>query len=187
MNDKKPLKDKRKLYGKAKKVVSESSDTKQLTRSSDQSEKQEMASTAVMSEINAAAVVDAFNIINADNVELPDVVNAIVASAEKVKTGDMSDMEAMLVSQSIALQSIFVHLAKKAAKQPKLTHYQTFLTLALKAQSQSRATIATLTELKFPRQVTFMRQSNIANGPQQVCNNSDIPNKQWRAREKIKP
>jgi hypothetical protein len=42
--------------------------------------------------------------------------------------------------------------------------------MALKAQAQSRATIQALVELKFPRQATFVRQANIANGPQQVNN-----------------
>ena len=42
--------------------------------------------------------------------------------------------------------------------------------LALKAQAQSRATISALVDLKFPRQATFVKQANIANGPQQVNN-----------------
>ena len=41
---------------------------------------------------------------------------------------------------------------------------------ALKAQSQSRATIQALVELKFPKQSTFVKQANIANGHQQINN-----------------
>ena len=40
----------------------------------------------------------------------------------------------------------------------------------MKAQSQSRATISALVDLKYPRQATFVKQANIANGPQQVNN-----------------
>jgi hypothetical protein len=40
----------------------------------------------------------------------------------------------------------------------------------LKAQSQSRATIQALTELKYPKQATFVKQANIAHGHQQVNN-----------------
>jgi hypothetical protein len=42
--------------------------------------------------------------------------------------------------------------------------------LALKAQSQSRATISALVDLKYPRQATFVKQANISHGPQQVNN-----------------
>jgi len=44
--------------------------------------------------------------------------------------------------------------------------------MALKAQAQSRATISALVDLKYPRQATFVKQANIANGPQQVNNGS---------------
>ena len=42
--------------------------------------------------------------------------------------------------------------------------------LALKAQAQSRTTISALVDLIYPRQATFVKQANIANGPQQVNN-----------------
>jgi hypothetical protein len=51
-----------------------------------------------------------------------------------------------------------------------LPQYQAYLALALKAQAQSRATISALVELKYPRQATFVKQANIAHGPQQVNN-----------------
>ena len=44
------------------------------------------------------------------------------------------------------------------------------MNMALKAQSQSRATIQALIELKYPKQATFVKQANIANGNQQVNN-----------------
>jgi len=47
-----------------------------------------------------------------------------------------------------------------------------YLRLALKAQSQARTTVETLAEIKNPRAVAFVRQANIANGPQQVNNGS---------------
>lgn len=47
---------------------------------------------------------------------------------------------------------------------------EAFLGLALKAQAQSRATILTLVDLKYPRQVAFVKQANIANGAQQMNN-----------------
>jgi hypothetical protein len=42
----------------------------------------------------------------------------------------------MLVSQATALQTIFTSLARRAAVQEQLRHYEAFLGLALKAQAQ---------------------------------------------------
>jgi hypothetical protein len=47
----------------------------------------------------------------------------------------------------------------------------TYLRLALKAQSQCRATLETLATIKNPP-IVYARQANIANGPQQI-NNGD--------------
>lgn len=76
----------------------------------------------------------------------------------------------MLLSQATALQSIFASLANKAQSQGMLNQYQNFMTLALKAQSNSRATLQTLLELKFPRTTAFVKQANITTGAQQVNN-----------------
>jgi hypothetical protein len=49
-----------------------------------------------------------------------------------------------------------------------------FMRLALRAQSQCRATLETLATIKNPP-VVFARQANIANGPQQVNNGVPAP------------
>lgn len=93
----------------------------------------------------------------------------------QVKEGDLSHLEAMLVTQAVALQSIFTRLALKASAQTKPERYDSLLLLALKAQSHSRATISTLADLKFPRQTTFVKQANVSHGPQQVVNGARAP------------
>jgi len=55
--------------------------------------------------------------------------------------------------------------------------------LALKAQSQCRATLETLAEIKNPKNVAFVRQANIAQGHQQVNNGPTTENAAPRARE----
>ena len=65
---------------------------------------------------------------------------------------------------------IFVSLAHRAQTQQLQKHLKSFLRLALKAQAQSRTTISALVELKYPRQATFVKQANIAHGPQQINN-----------------
>jgi hypothetical protein len=49
-----------------------------------------------------------------------------------------------------------------------------YLRLALKAQSQCRATVETLAEMKNPP-VVFARQANITTGGQQQVNNGGMP------------
>lgn len=98
------------------------------------------------------------------------LINQLNTKITSVQNGDMREMEAMLVGQAQALQTMFVSLGRKAAVQTHLKPYGMYLTLALKAQSQSRVTIQALTELKYPKQATFVKQANITTGNQQVNN-----------------
>lgn len=104
--------------------------------------------------------------------KIEDVGRALSDRAETIQAGDTTTLEAMLISQAQALQTLFVMLGRKAADQTQLTQYTAFMNIALKAQSQSRATIQALTELKYPKQATFVKQANIANGHQQVNNDT---------------
>jgi hypothetical protein len=86
-------------------------------------------------------------------------------SARSVKESS-KDLEFMLSSQAIALDSIFNRLAVQAqasiGKHPKVV--DTYLRLALKAQSQCRATAEALAVLKSPRQ--YINQTNVAGAMQ---------------------
>ena len=67
---------------------------------------------------------------------------------------------------------------------------ETFARMGFKAQAQSRANLEALAEIKNPRPV-FAKQTNIANGPQQVnnANQQQVNNgvKQNRAEETETP
>ncbi len=99
-------------------------------------------------------------------------VAALKDKVAKVGAGDLSGMEAMLVSQATTLDSIFTEMARRAAmnmgEYPKAADL--YMRLALKAQSQCRSTVESLAEIKTPRHVAFVRQANIAHGPQQINN-----------------
>ena len=99
-------------------------------------------------------------------------VAALKDKVAKVQAGDLSGMEAMLAAQATTLDSIFAEMARRAAMNmgefPKTADL--YLRLALKAQSQCRTTVESLAEIKTPRQVAFVRQANIAHGPQQINN-----------------
>ena len=137
----------------------------------DPTEAQAMAWVAVNPETNAAVVIDAFqsNIVGSD-VKLMALIDALRKATDQSKAGDLSDLEAMLISQATALQAIFASFARRAVSQQYQKNLEAFMGMALKAQAQSRATISALVDLKYPRQATFVKQANIAHGPQQVNN-----------------
>lgn len=108
--------------------------------------------------------------------DLTHSVEALKEKVERVKAGDLSEAEAMLFSQASALDAIFTEMARRAALNmgEYLNVADTYMRLALKAQSQCRTTLEALAEIKAPRHVSFVKQANIAHGPQQV-NNGTAP------------
>ncbi len=106
----------------------------------------------------------------AGDTDLAGLVSGMHDAIAEVQKGDMRSVEAMLYGQAITLQTIFTNLARKAVAQEYLKQFQVNLSLALKAQAQCRATLEALAEIKNPRPVAFVKQANIANGPQQVNN-----------------
>ena len=118
------------------------------------------------------------------DVDLSELVQGLSDSCKQVNGGDLSTLEAMLVSQATALQTVFTSLVCRAQVQTQQRHLEAFMGLALKAQAQSRATISALVDLKHPRQATFVKQANIAHGPQQVNNGAagELPGEKAQAR-----
>jgi hypothetical protein len=105
-----------------------------------------------------------------EEADLTAVLENIVAAGERVSRGDLSHAEAVLMAQGVALNSVFTTLACRANKSEYMDNLERYLRLALKAQSQCRATFETLALLKNPP--VFTRQANIA--AQQVVNNGTI-------------
>lgn len=120
------------------------------------------------------------------DMDFSDVANALSDKIKEVQAGDTKSIEAMLIGQAQALQTMFVCLGRQAVCKSQLNQYTAFMNLALKAQSQSRATIQALIELKYPKQATFVKQANIANGHQQV-NNATNTHAPAHARENQNP
>ena len=126
---------------------------------------------ATVPSLNNAAVIESFqgNVMGKD-ADLGAMIEMLENSVQNVSKDDLSGLEAMLVGQATALQTIFTSLARKAAIQDRLPQYQAYMSLALKAQAQSRATITALVDLKRPNQPAFIGQANLTTGPQQVNN-----------------
>lgn len=126
---------------------------------------------ALRPEVNSLLIVNAFKKeVMGEDVDLGLMMDDLEGSIHAVKAGDLSHLEAMLLGQATALQTLFTTFAIKASRQQHVASHQIFMTMAFKAQAQSRATLQTLVELKTPRQPTFVKQANIAHGPQQVNN-----------------
>jgi len=106
----------------------------------------------------------------AGEVDLGELVTGLQTKAESIQDGNMKPVEAMLYGQAMALQTIFTNLARRSAMNAGeyIDAADKYMRLALKAQSQCRATLETLAEIKNP--MPYIKQANIANGPQQVNN-----------------
>ena len=126
---------------------------------------------ALESSVNAATVIDGYQKnLNGPEVDIVKVIEGLRDTCRTVKAGDLSDLEAMLIGQAKALETMFTSLVRRSQGQDQLKHYVTFLTLGLKVQAQSRATIQAVVDLKYPRQISFVKQANISHGHQQVNN-----------------
>jgi hypothetical protein len=102
---------------------------------------------------------------------VPETAKLLREQVKEVQAGDMKAADAMLVAQTASLDALFGWLVQRATENASAGYLQaseTYMRLALKAQSQARATWESLSRIKNPP--TFVRQANIANGPQQVNN-----------------
>ena len=136
------------------------------------------AKMALRPSVNAAAVVIEYTKPFGE-LDIGALVDTLADEVEKLENGDLARCEAMLYGQADALQAIFMNLARRAAMQEHMKHWEAFLRMALKAQNQCRMTLETLAAIKNPP-VVFARQANIAHGPQQV-NNAPAPRALSRA------
>lgn len=118
----------------------------------------------------------------AGELHIGEAIGVLQAKAGQVQRGDLSEVEATLTAQAVALDAIFNGLAKRAAQ--NMGQYmgatETYLRLALKAQAQCRATLETLAEIKYPKAPTFVRQQNVAY--QQQVNNGQASAANTRTR-----
>jgi hypothetical protein len=112
--------------------------------------------------------------------DLPGLVDALTEQTQAAVDGDMTRSEEMLVAQAHTLDALFNHLARRALSVEYMDHLDSYLKMALRAQSQCRATWETLSVIKNPPMVGYIRQANIAGGHQQVING---PGESSRARE----
>ena len=103
-----------------------------------------------------------------DLLKVTDLMAELRKAGDEVASGNMSWVEKMLAHQAMTLNAIFNNMAQRSHKQETFKGIEVLMRLALKAQAQARSTAEALALLKNP--MPYIRQANIANGPQQVNN-----------------
>lgn len=114
-----------------------------------------------------------------EQIDAPSLMEHLREQAVAVNRGDLSQAEAALTNQAAALQSLFVRLTERGLAQSQMPNFESFIRLALRAQSQCRATLETLAAIKNPP-IIYAKQVNQTTGPQQINNGTAAPS---RARE----
>ena len=97
-----------------------------------------------------------------------ELLAAMRKAGDETGAGDMGRFERALTHQFLTLDALFNNLAQRSGRQDSFKGIEVLMRLALKAQSQARATAETLALMKNP--MPYIKQANIANGPQQVNN-----------------
>ena len=105
--------------------------------------------------------------------DMPELINCLRDQAAVVNGGDLALTEAMLMNQATTLQSLFSRLIERGMGCDHYPGFEANLKMALRAQSQCRATLETLAAIKNPP-VVFARQANVTTGPQQINNGKAV-------------
>jgi hypothetical protein len=151
----------------------------EVTPRPDEDPAEAVARSTLCPTVRAACTIKAYSRVKFGELDLMGLVKELSVQSNAVHDDDLSQGEAMLTAQAHTLDSIFAELCRRAALNmgEYLNAAETYLRLALRAQSQCRATWETLATIKNPPTI-FAKQANVTTGPQQV-NNSILS----RARE----
>ena len=125
--------------------------------------------------LNSAGLVTEFSKGYLGDVSLTDCAEALKAKAKAVHGGDLKNIETLLTTQALALDSIFSSMAMRAKLNmgEYVNAAEKYMRLALKAQGQCRATLETLAAIKNPQPYI---QNNKAQ--YQQVNNGIVPSEE---------
>jgi len=118
------------------------------------------------------------------NLDLTECFAQTLRNAQATANRDRSSQEAILAAQVISTNAIYTDLALLAHSNlgKGINVFERLMRLALKAQSNCRATAEALALMQNPPTV-FAKQANISNGPQQVNNGVTQARRVARGRE----
>ncbi len=148
----------------------------------DEEEAVAIARTVLRPTVQAAVTLQKFDKHFGD-LDLSGLIDSLTEQTRATAGGDLKRGEAMLTAQAHTLDAIFNNLARRAINAEYMDHLDRCLKLALRAQSQCRATWEILSTIKNPPIVGYVRQANIAHGHQQVNNTPSTESEASRVRK----
>lgn len=108
------------------------------------------------------------------NLDTGKLCELLVKALKRFHYGDIRGVENSLICQASTLDRIFNLFVRRACREGSWEYREMDFRIAFRAQSQFRATLATLAAIKSPARVAIVNQANIAHGPQQVNNGIDL-------------
>lgn len=132
----------------------------------DKEVKKKVAHFYLSPEVSGAAVIESFSKnYTGEQVSFDDMASVLKdTTKELTQKNSMEYVERLLLSQAVVLNNLFTSFARRASIQDNLKWYETHMRFALKAQSQSRATLETLSAVKNPP--VYANTANIATNQQ---------------------
>lgn len=109
-----------------------------------------------------------------EHLDLTTLVAELKEHTKAASSNDLSHPEKMLANQAIALQSLFARLVERGMSCDTINPFESNMRMALRAQSQCRATLETLAAIKNPP-IVYAKQANVTTGPQQINNGTNVP------------
>jgi hypothetical protein len=103
--------------------------------------------------IHGAVIFDALkqDFFGAERTDFGEVIVQLRKSCEKVRDGDFTGVQAMLITQATALQAMFASSVSRSRNGTSQRDSEVAMDFALRAQAQSRAALQTLVELEDAR------------------------------------
>lgn len=145
--------------------------TLQVTEKPGVSKERQIADVALDPLFGGAVIASSFGKSLCGETDFTSLYDALHDRAKAIRGNKLGSVEDMLTAQAAALHAMFLELARRSGANmgEYIQTAETYMRLALKAQAQCRATLEALANIKNPP-VVYARQTNIANGPQQVNN-----------------
>lgn len=173
------------MKGKDKPVTKRDPKRLDVVCKKDESDEHALARAAISPTVHAGLTLRELNKGNFKDVELMSLVENLKDQIDAVKGGNLECSDEMLISQAHTLDNLFHTLTRCFIMNmgANMNIAETYMRLALKAQSQCRTTLEALSEIKNPP--IFAKQANIAHN-QQVNNGVSVADSS-RARENKNP
>ena len=131
-------------------------DTLQIKSEPGKSDERSLSDVALDPAAHALCLAEPFNRGSFGKRGTTETFAVLLEHIKAAKAGDLSHYQAILASQAISLDSMFLELSRRAACNmgEYIGAVETYMRLALKAQAQSRATIEALDRLANGREQT---------------------------------